>query len=1202
MTTKPVTCPVCGWQGEQVPACPRCGWTLHSEELILMDPQVLVEYERRLEEQRAEWARRQARPAYGALLLLSEAPLPFALADARGEAPLRLDGLPPGLHALRLELPALALELALEIAAGEALLLPLSPDLLHTAQREAAWDFSPASRLEGHGGPVWSLALDPSARLLASASSDGTLRLWDPSSGLTLRQLRGHLDWVRAVAVHPDGQQIASAGLDYTLRLWDAATGYERHAIRISCWILRLTFSADGELLAAAGDNGVLYVYPKASESQALALHGHAGPVPALAFHPRMPLLASGGEDRTLRLWDLSQEGKELVRLETGGAVGAVAFHPSGHLLASGNSRGRVQLWSLAAREEVAAWNVDGAVHALAFHPSGALLAAAGEFPYISVWSLDQGREVARLEGPAPPLWALAFHPNGRRLFAAGSGPEIHAWSLHARWTLPADLPRWPLNEPPPRAWLGVRTDREAMLFLDGAPAGETTQGFRLLSELPPGPHTLEARTETEKAVLSVELQPGEIRRVELALQPVYGTLHLRGWIRGLQAELEGRPIAGPGPLSGLRPGRYTLRFRWEGHTWSTPVEIPAEAEVELSVPAHLPNALRMLERWQEQRTWSAGGGPVTALAFAPRGHRLTAATADGTIHVWDLRAPSQGRAFPHPGGPAVALAFRSDGRLLSLGADGALRVWDPSRGRELQRLENPAGAAPIQALSPDGRWLAALGPDSALRLYALPEGREVRRLEGDFAAVSALAFSPGGNILLVRDAGGTIRGYDRESGRLLWTRTGIGDPAGALAMHPRIPLLALGTFPGILQVLEAEGGHPLRGFPAGKAALRSAAFSADGRWLALGAADGTIRLWDLQGARAAEPARPRRLPRALPLAVGLLALGLLLLALQPGRFFSTRPSPTLPAGKAVEAATPTSIGCRGGTEAGEIFRYLRCYDSPMVALAEPMFRLGQAYNVDPRLMVALAGAATRFGKEGPCAQKRNNPWAYRGQGRECQAFQRPSDAAEAVALALWTQIHQEGVKTFEELISPWCPNPTGCPGWIEEAARFYREQGGDPRASDFRFTSTGRPVLSGKFRIGDAVRVTTAGLRVRRGPGSRFPIIQSVSPPERGVVIAGPISRDGYVWWGIRYSGGVVGWSIESGLAPDVPTPTPTPTPTRTPTRTRPALTPTPRPGAGPMPGPPPAVVAALVAFRDIHSQDQGRAAAHPPAPREAE
>jgi len=276
-------------------------------------------------------------------------------------------------------------------------------------------------------------------------------------------------------------------------------------------------------------------------------------------------------------------------------------------------------------------------------------------------------------------------------------------------------------------------------------------------------------------------------------------------------------------------------------------------------------------------------------------------------------------------------------------------------------------------------------------------------------------------------------------------------------------------------------------------------------------------------------------------------------------------------------ALSPTPVGCRGGTDAGEILRYLQCYNSPLEALAEPIFRLGQAYNVDPRLMVALAGAATRFGKEGLCAQRRNNPWAYRAQGRECQTFRRPQDAAEAVALALWTQIHQKEVKTFEDLISPWCPDPAGCTGWIEEVARFYREQGGNPQASDFRFTSTGRPVLQGKFRIGDAVRVTTAGLRVRQGPGSRFALIRSVSPPEGGVVIAGPIASDGYVWWAVRYRSGLVGWSIENGLSRNIPTPT------RTPTKTRPAFTPTPRPGARPTPSPSPAALAPLTAFREI-------------------
>ena len=723
------------------------------------------------------------------------------------------------------------------------------------------------------------------------------------------------------------------------------------------------------------------------------------------------------------------------------------------------------------------------------------------------------------------------------------------------------------------QAFLGVQVlnlppGQEAHIILDGHSVGVTCGGYLLLADLSPGSHTLEARTEGEKATLTVELQPGEVRRVELALRPVYGSLRLRGWIRGLQAELEGRPISGPGSVSGLRPGRYTLRFRWEGHSWSVPVEVPAGAEVELLVPAHLAEALGMLERWREERTWSVAGGPVTALAFEPGGHCLAMATGDGVIHVWGLRGPSPRRAFSHPAGPVVALAFRSDGHLVSLGADGALRVWDPSRGRELRRLENPAGTAPIQALSPDGRWLAALGADSTLRLYALPEGREVRRLEGDFCSVTALAFSPGGDILLVCDAGGTLWGYDGGSGRLLWTRAGTGGLAGVLAMHPRVPLLALGTSQGLL-ILEAEGGHPLRMFLGGKAALRAVAFSADGRWLAVGAADGTVRLWDLQGVQAVEPVRPRRLRRALSLTAGLLTLGLLLLTLQPWRIFLGRRPSTPPAGEV----------CRGGIEAGEILQYLQCYQSPMGALAEPMFRLGQAYNVDPRLMVALAGAATRFGREGPCAQQRNNPWAYRTQGRECQAFRDPLDAAEAVALALWTQVHQKDVKTFEDLVLPWCPDPKDCAGWVEAAGRFYREQGGDPQSSDFRFTSTGRPVLSGKFRIGDAVRVTTAGLRVRQGPGSRFPSIKSVSPPEGGVVIAGPISLDGHIWWGIRYSGGVVGWSIEGGLAPDVSTPTPTPTSTPTPalagTPTGGGLAsevpiPTPTPTPTPTPAPP--------------------------------
>jgi WD40 repeat protein len=71
---------------------------------------------------------------------------------------------------------------------------------------------------------VWCLAFSPDGKLLASGSSDRTIKLWDVATGKERATLRGHAGEVSSVCFSPDGKVLASGGDDRTIKLWDVAT------------------------------------------------------------------------------------------------------------------------------------------------------------------------------------------------------------------------------------------------------------------------------------------------------------------------------------------------------------------------------------------------------------------------------------------------------------------------------------------------------------------------------------------------------------------------------------------------------------------------------------------------------------------------------------------------------------------------------------------------------------------------------------------------------------------------------------------------------------------------------------------------------------------------------------------------------------------------------------------------------------------
>jgi WD40 repeat protein len=153
--------------------------------------------------------------------------------------------------------------------------------------------------LTGHGGEVLAVAFAPDGRLLASGSSDQTIRLWDPGTGEERKLLRGHTGAVRTLAfAAPNSQLLASGSADGTVRIWDVAQGREIKTLSGRLGAIRgVAFAPDGQSLASVDDNGSLRLWDWKGGKETKATKSRPGTLYSVVFSPDGTILATGGSE-----------------------------------------------------------------------------------------------------------------------------------------------------------------------------------------------------------------------------------------------------------------------------------------------------------------------------------------------------------------------------------------------------------------------------------------------------------------------------------------------------------------------------------------------------------------------------------------------------------------------------------------------------------------------------------------------------------------------------------------------------------------------------------------------------------------------------------------------------------------------------------------------------------------------------------------
>jgi WD40 repeat protein len=634
-------------------------------------------------------------------------------------------------------------------------------------------------RLASHDGTVWWAEFSPQGNQIATAD-DRSARLWDARTG-ALRFTLPHDDVVSSAVFSADGRQLATASYDGSVGVWDAVTGRRLHSLTRRgeygpIHYRKAVFVPAGDMIAAVlwdGSSGDVWNTRSGVHVATIDNIGARGPDVDIAASADGRWLAVAGQGPHVAIWDTS-DWTRVVRLPAD-AVPSIAFDPARPRLATVSRSGVAAIWDIAeGRRLVTLQDAGEPMDHIAYSPDGAWIANASRDGVVRVWDAASGSRAAMLrEHHGKILW-VEFDPTSTRI-TSGSADGVVAVSDRATGARVATFARMHREAkmvrfaPDARELIAASVDGIAHVW----PLRDTYRGFGSPA-LGKGCGT-DVVPREDGRFLAVSCETGA---------QIWDTANDK-----LLAELPGPqplpPIPDPYPAVTALGDRAAIAL--------------GNAVVVFALPGGA--RVRTIEHPALVRT----------LAFAPAGHDLVTASADGTLfYVRDGREPV---ALPSPGGAITAVVLTSDGHAIAACAnDHRIHVYDLARLQVAYELDSSPQAADVRALrvSPDGRRLVAMAMDKTTvvpLLWDIPDRRRIATLSTGKDVVLAARFVDDRRIVTAsRD--GAARFWDAETGALQQVFLGDSVVLFDAAVDPSATIIGAAAGDGAIRFWDIASGR----------------------------------------------------------------------------------------------------------------------------------------------------------------------------------------------------------------------------------------------------------------------------------------------------------------------------------------------------------------------------------------------------------
>ena len=575
------------------------------------------------------------------------------------------------------------------------------------ALQQVVYQIKEKNRLLGHSDRLYGIATSSDGKLMATAATDNTVRLWQKdATGWKLSQVLKHDGWVLDVAIgqlsrssQPSSKGalnkeiiVASASRDRTVKLWNQ-NGKLLQTLKHAKPVTSVAIH-HGQIITGSED-GKIYLWQQGKLVKTIA--GHTAAVEAIATTPDRRIITAS-EDKTIKIW---QQGK-LVKTLLGHTEGVRTLAISENRIISGSRDKTLKIWDFNGREITTLTGHLAPVYGVAVNPVNQQIVSVSGDNTLKVWD-ERGTEIATLRGHTNRVWDVAYLENGN-IASASWDETIRIWQ-------------------PNNNFSKILTGhQDVVIALD---YDVLKDGKNLIASASDD-KTVKLWNQTGTLLKTFRQHTAEVYDVAIKDQTIATvgadkTLRIwhlnRDWVRTIKAH---------------NAAIWAVDITTDGQ------KIVTAGNDNLIKIWNLHGNLLQTFKGHTQKVWN--------VAISPNNQYLLSASEDKTVKVWDLQGNLRHTLKGHTDAVRTIVAGK---QIFSGGEDRTIKIWD-FQGNLVDSFNEHNHSIKALALSPNQQYLASADDRGKIILWQQTRQtwQPAKTIQSQDSSLWSIAFSPDGQTL----------------------------------------------------------------------------------------------------------------------------------------------------------------------------------------------------------------------------------------------------------------------------------------------------------------------------------------------------------------------------------------------------------------------------------------------------------------------